>query len=587
MSSNPSCEICSEVFTRKSRCKVDCPSCQGSACKDCWKNWLIESSEEKCMYPECGNMFSRKWMAETFPKSFLTGQLKRHRENVYFEREQSLLPATQPRVQEIIRDEKRKEIHGMFANDIKRIRERFNQGHTDIIRRLSTVRDGLLILNAKGEEINNSDKIRSYWNSDVLGPFGSEKEGKPQVEFWQRVYVAGRLIKRIRGAALIKLLPISRALRSGEHIPDYFYLAMLVAGRGGSFSNSNALEWRRYHRASLEPNRLLYTQEMTAANERHRQRMDAAGFTRGTTTDRTPVVHRFTRACMKGDCRGYINTAFKCGLCETVFCKECHAIDTEDHICKEDDVATAKLIMSDTKPCPGCSISVHKIDGCNQMWCTQCKTAWDWKTGSIQKKVHNPHYFEYLRNMDNGAVMARNPNEVRCGREFDVTFTHSLSYIMRRHQITSATTVKVTSVIAGMNEMDFDVTRNLGDSPDTEDLRVDFIRNKLNVDAFKRRVQAKHKKWHKDIEIRDLLVMFKQTIIDIMYRYRYAIDISETTEEAEGHGSILDEIDVLQEYVNNQLLIISKTYQSKPKAVRVNQRVNADGDHQQIGLYTI
>jgi len=401
------------------------------------------------------------------------------------------------------------------------------------------------------------------------------------------VYVAGRLIRKIRGAELIRLLPISRALKNGGHIPDYFYLAMLVAGRGGSFSNPHALEWRRYHRASLEPNRLLYNEGMQEANNRYRQRMDAAGLTRETNPDRTPVVHRFTRACMKEDCRGYINTAFKCGLCGTIFCKECHAIDTKDHICKEEDIATAKLIMSDTKPCPGCSISVHKIDGCNQMWCTQCKTAWDWKTGAIQKKVHNPHYFEYLRNREGGAAMARNPNEVRCGREFDVTFIHSLSYIMRRHNIAPTTVDKVTSIIAGMNEMDFDVTRNLGDSPDTEDLRVDFIRNKLNEDAFKRRVQAKHKKWHKDTEIRDLLVMFKQTVIDIMYRYRHSIDISETAEEAEGHGSILDEIDVLQEYVNNQLVVISKTYQSRTKAVCVNQRVNADGVHQQIGLYTI
>ena len=40
---------------------------------------------------------------------------------------------------------------------------------------------------------------------------------------------------------------------------------------------------------------------------------------------------------------------------------------------------------------------ISKIDGCNQMWCTQCHVAFDWKTGAIQNSVHNPHYFEWLR----------------------------------------------------------------------------------------------------------------------------------------------------------------------------------------------
>jgi hypothetical protein len=73
------------------------------------------------------------------------------------------------------------------------------------------------------------------------------------------------------------------------------------------------------------------------------------------------------------------------------------------------------MIKKDTKPCPKCSIRVYKIDGCNQMWCVQCNTPWDWISGKIVNgTIHNPHYYQFLQKQ-NAGVMPRNPGDVVCG----------------------------------------------------------------------------------------------------------------------------------------------------------------------------
>ena len=93
---------------------------------------------------------------------------------------------------------------------------------------------------------------------------------------------------------------------------------------------------------------------------------------------------------------GYLSTQWKCQSCETKVCHKCNTILQEEHACKQEDIDSVKLIEKDTKPCPHCGIRVHKIEGCNQMWCTACNNAFDWKTGKkTTGQIHNPHFHEY------------------------------------------------------------------------------------------------------------------------------------------------------------------------------------------------
>jgi hypothetical protein len=59
--------------------------------------------------------------------------------------------------------------------------------------------------------------------------------------------------------------------------------------------------------------------------------------------------------------------------------------------CNPDNIATAKLIKSDTRSCPNCNEGIYKIEGCAQMWCTSCKTPFDWNTGKIIAEIYTTH----------------------------------------------------------------------------------------------------------------------------------------------------------------------------------------------------
>lgn len=110
----------------------------------------------------------------------------------------------------------------------------------------------------------------------------------------------------------------------------------------------------------------------------------------------------FIKPCPADGCKGFLSTAWKCGLCEQWSCPDCHDLKGPNkdvaHTCDQTKVESARLIQRETKGCPKCGVRISKIDGCDQMWCTACNTAFNWRTNVIAAgPVHNPHYFEYLR----------------------------------------------------------------------------------------------------------------------------------------------------------------------------------------------
>ena len=76
----------------------------------------------------------------------------------------------------------------------------------------------------------------------------------------------------------------------------------------------------------------------------------------------------FIRACPDSECRGFLSSQWKCGICSKWSCPTCHEVKglerDAEHTCNPDNVATANLLNSDTKPCPKCGEGIFKIDGC-------------------------------------------------------------------------------------------------------------------------------------------------------------------------------------------------------------------------------
>jgi len=131
---------------------------------------------------------------------------------------------------------------------------------------------------------------------------------------------------------------------------------------------------------------------------------------------------KFIMACPFQGCKGFLSTAYKCGLCEKFTCKDCLMVKSDDaHVCVESDKLSAKAIREDTKPCPKCHERIYKIDGCDQMFCMArdeagnvCKAVWSWRTGEETPDVvvHNPHFFALQREL---GYVPRAAGDVHCG----------------------------------------------------------------------------------------------------------------------------------------------------------------------------
>jgi len=125
-----------------------------------------------------------------------------------------------------------------------------------------------------------------------------------------------------------------------------------------------------------------------------------------------PIPTTFTRQCPNETCKGFLNVDWYCGLCDQYFCKDCNEPVADDHECDPGVVETMKLLNRDSKSCPKCGMVIQKLNGCSQMWCISCHTAFDWRTGEISSgRVHNPHYIEFKRKN----MISREHGDIPCG----------------------------------------------------------------------------------------------------------------------------------------------------------------------------
>ena len=305
--------------------------------------------------------------------------------------------------------------------------------------------------------------------------------------------------------------------------------------------------------------------------------------------DGVPIQRaEFVRNCPDTDCRGFLSSQWKCGICAKWTCPTCHEVKGLDrnveHTCNPENVATAELLAQDTRHCPKCATPIFKIDGCDQMWCTQCQTGFSWRTGRIENNVHNPHYFEWLRRT--GGQIARNPGDNICGRELTHRTANEFERLLQRktrvpvargpnmsdHQYTcemirnrhpnaNPAFDKILVIVRSIIHLNHVDRGRFETNPiiENQDLRIHYMRNKLSAERFKTLLQQRNKKTHKQREILNVIDIVVNTVTDILQRFReYLISSSQTECDIE----MLLEIDHIREYANECLTDISHTYGS-------------------------
>jgi hypothetical protein len=159
---------------------------------------------------------------------------------------------------------------------------------------------------------------------------------------------------------------------------------------------------------------------------------------------------------------------------------------------------------------------IFKIAGCDQMYCTQCHTAFSWRTGRVEQGViHNPHYYDYMRL--NGTLQ-RNPGDVVCGGVPNINILASVArypvYTERESTWLRQLHQNLLHIEHGGVMQRYRATNIL----EGRDLRIKFMLGTLSDEDFKRKLQQREKSENKKREIREVLQMYTTVCTDILQR---------------------------------------------------------------------
>lgn len=252
---------------------------------------------------------------------------------------------------------------------------------------------------------------------------------------------------------------------------------------------------------------------------------------------------KFIMKCQQTDCVGYLSTGYKCELCDKHTCPRCiePIITKDEHVCDESAVETATMIKNETKPCPKCSQRILKIEGCDQMWCTECNTPFSWKSGHIINGViHNPHYFEWLQKQGD---TPRTHGDIPCGGIPE--FIH----LRGNTRITKESKQGLGFMLQFATHLyEYEMPRPI-DPDNNKQLRIKYILKQINEETWKKQLALKIKQQKKAQHHRQLMEMLFQVILDILRRGNEIIDTK--TGYNDMIKNMRDEYNEIIKYINN------------------------------------
>lgn len=270
--------------------------------------------------------------------------------------------------------------------------------------------------------------------------------------------------------------------------------------------------------------------------------------------------------CPKEGCRGFIQKLnHACGLCGTTVCRKCRVVKTADHACKKEDVDTANELAKNTKACPKCAALIFKIDGCSQMWCVMCQTAFNWRTGEIETKIHNPHYYEWLRR--NGRHIPREEGDNPCGDNglrlaSFANFSQQIN--LRNQKLSSSSFDYLYKLYQKLVHLEYmlpgDMRQRLAPQDDTNyNLRVDYLQGVITEKDWAKRLITADRKQERMVALRNIYDVFMSATRDLINGLR-----QHTTLEDVHITTLNMEVETLREYCNGCFERIAKCYNATP-----------------------
>lgn len=171
-------------------------------------------------------------------------------------------------------------------------------------------------------------------------------------------------------------------------------------------------ELYEHHSRAIAERMRIISIELRYIEQRHAypDRVIATG--PATTISRQAKRARITSSCCGNSaCTGYGKSyvdsdTCECSICHERTCTTCTTMISSgvEHTCPADMLESIQAIRADSMQCPMCGTSISKVEGCNDMYCTLCKTPFSYRTGEIiVKEFHNPHAAEEQNALRNDA----------------------------------------------------------------------------------------------------------------------------------------------------------------------------------------
>lgn len=507
------CSICVEPYNRSTRLPVPCGFCDFSACRACYEKFLTSQPQAKCM--GCSKELTRQELAEKFTRAFLNGKYRTFRAKYLLELEKAMLPATQTILEQIL--------------DQERIREQIQRIHSLIVHYKMEIQKLERKYNSRIDASERKLFVRKCPNTDCRGFLSTQ---------WKCNLCERKTCKECNECILedehkcdpsnvetAKLLA-----KDSKPCPSCGELIFKIEGCFGK--DTPVMMWDGTTKMSQEirVGDLLVGDEDFGKAQPRRVLELCSG------------EDELFRVEQEHGMDYIVNSKHTLVLLSHEVEDEVVEITVEDYLKLPEKRAEVLLGWKSDEGCyPVTRIKVSPIGrgryygwmvdnnhrfllpdstvvrNCDQIFCTQCHTAFSWRTGRRETGViHNPHFFEWLRknNRENHTITERLIPQ--CGREIDQYFVRRISDLHffdhdERLYLTTRNVLHLRAVILPRFEV--------YGFADNQDLRINFLRQRITEEAFQSTLQKREKARQKKQEIHRLFSMVIQCATDILYRF--------------------------------------------------------------------
>ncbi len=609
-----SCNICCDNYNKSTRTKVCCPYCGFDVCRTCCETYILSETSSKCMNPVCDKEWTRKFLRENFTNVFLTSKYREHLEDILFDQEKALLPSTQPLVEEKIAKKKMKkqvrELDLLIEDLYKQRREleqQINYGINTTSEKNHFVRQcpsngcrGFLStqwkcgiceqwscpdcheLKGHTRDCDHKCDPNNIETAKLL-----DKDSKPCPKCQSLIFkISGCFAKDTPILMWDGTTKMSQNICVGDILVgddgEKRIVEDLVSGEDELFEvkQNNGISYIVNSKHTLV---LKFSTENSLTWIESLNSWQLCWFDCSEKQIKTKIFNEKLDP-------------------ENILQLNSVILLTIDEYLNLDNLSKNKLfgfksydMKSSIQVLPvgrgiyyGWRVNENNrflladctvVKNCDQMWCTQCHTAFSWKTGKLEQTVHNPHFYEWQRK--NGNIDAtRNIGDFECGRDITQYTAQTIQKLSRNHtdlykcekqeyvywtgtkemrnfDTYSESVLKICDIISNIihnNRVELPnyradyVVRN-------QDLRIKYLENLISEDEFKILIQRNDKKNKKNIEISQVLQLANTTTTDIIYRV-----IDNLKKVSHNIDSFLREFEEIIKYCNDILKDISFTY---------------------------